>query len=531
MQIMVYLGKATPKVVNGLKSMSDDNDYMVYTSVSNFVQEAELRHLSFNRVIFNNKFVPRGEDDFVALNEFIRNFSSATELVMVINDGDKENEGLFNKYFSSPLHSCAIVKSAASMDFFRDIVSLPIVTVKARYYELDKGSLEKSKDSKIGGLRGGVKKPTENINTQAESIKADETISNVEISPRNTNEDTTGSNPVNVVSNTDSSTTNVGSTTNNNERLSGFSPDTPAPHEVVGSSSEDFVAEDDEDILSVGAFGSAHSDTDMFDEDDLDEIIEEPSNNSVSEEDIRRRKELEEQNRIAAEIQERNKSSNQKTNIPVNQQPVELKKSMPQNKWVNLKGTVYSANLVNFIISTPCSGSAQRIVDDAVRMMEAGMHVLLVDLDFVNNNLLSFINLGEYYKTNHNGYVGSPFYTEEGIDVLSGGYGFVPSASIVNSLLSDVVDKYDIVLVDCPTSSLQFINMKVFEGVNIVVFSGNDPSQIIATALSLSDRRICTVAMERLIMNKAQYILVGGKTPLVEETVNNMLFANGCWLK
>lgn len=530
MKVMIYLGKATPKVVNGLKSMSDGNDYMVYTSVSNFVQEAELRHLSFSRVVFNNKFVPRGEQDYVALNEFIRSFSSATELVMVISDGDKENEDLFNKYFSSPLHSCAIVKGAASMDFFKDIVSLPMVTVKARYYALDKGSSsggsDKSNGSKIGGLRGGAKKSVETNDPSSGSAVVSEPVSNTESSPKNSPSDSSAGSVTNVGSNVGFSASGLSTPAEDSERVPGFISEAPPLHEPPSSSGEDFVSEDEDAILSVGAFGSAHSDTDMFDEeDDPGEIVEEPANTSVDEEERRRREELEEQNRIAAEIQEKNRVSAPNVRISAE------KPAPRKNQWGNLNGTPYVANTVNYIISVTGSSSAQQIVDDAVRMMEAGMKVLILDMDFVNNGILSFINIKKFYETLKKAKISDSVYTEEGIDVLSGGYGFVPSAEEVCSTVKSVVETYDIVLVDCPDVSLRFLSEELLGGGNIIVFSDSDPSQIVATSLALTSRNICTLRQERLIMGRCKPLIIGNKHELIQETVSNMLFANGCWLQ
>lgn len=537
MKILVYLGKATPKVVNGLKSMSDDNDYVVYTSVSSFIQEAEVRHLSVSRAIFNNKFIPRGEEDYVALNEFIRNFSSATELVMVINDGDKESESLFNKYFSSPLHSCAIVKGAASMDFFKDIVSLPITDVKARYYSLDKSNQEGTSDhhvsSKIGSLRGGTKKPAEPKEDVGEVSAVAEPVLNPETLPTVFSDNSIMGNAPEVVSNGGELASTESSLIEDSESVSGFSDDAPVPHAPTGSNPEDFSSEDEDDLLSVGSFGSAHSDTGMFDDDeDPGEIVEEPTSSSVDEEERIRLAELEEQNRIAREVQEREKkrraeaeaahsrSSSEEPHIPKG-----VKK-----EWGVLKDTPYVANKLNFVSGVHGSGSAQRIVDDAVRMMDAGMSVLIADMDFVSNCLLSFIDVKRYYAKPHNGYIGNNIFVEDNIGVLSGGYGFVPSKDQIAGSLIKAVKSYDIVLIDCPATSLSFVPAPVLKDSNVIVYSGNDPSQIVATSLALSDRNNCTLEQERVIMSKCKCILEGGHSSLVKNTISTMMFANGCWL-
>lgn len=536
MKVMMYLGKATPKVVNNLKSMSDDIDYVVYTSVTNFVQDAETRHLSFSRVVFNNKFVPLGEEDFIRLNEFIRSFSSATELVMVINNGDTESEALFNKYFSSPLHTCVIVKGATSMDFFRDIASAPIADVKARYYTLDKSEsvtiTARSVESKIGSLRGGAKKSTETSESSQGDTKASEPVSKGGVEEKKSAEDGSAKN-ISETQSTAGDFASVMSTPNeDSEKESVFEHESSAPLEPTGSTVEDFMEDDEEDLLSVGSFGSAHSDTDMFDEDEEPgEIIDEPSVISADPEVQARRAAIEEQNRIAEEIQRAEKGKAKSSTTEHQEGNITLEPKHPVRKWPNLSGSVYCAYKINIITGVSGSGSAQQIVDDAVRMMESGMRVLIVDMDFVNNCILSFINTKNFYNGNHNGYTDGRVFVEEQIGVLSGGYGYTPSYAEVVSALSKGAKRYDIVLVDCPASSLKYLPDYILEYSNIIVFSGSDPSQIVATSLALTDRGNCSLKQERTIMSSCKHILYGRDSGLVSDTLSSLMFANGCWLK
>lgn len=539
MKVMIYLGsKATAKVIQGLKSMSDDIDYMAYTSVSNFVQEAEARHLSFNRVVFNNKFLPNGEDDYIRLNDFIHSFSSATELVMVINDGDKVNEDLFNKYFSSPMHSCAIVKNSASMDFFRDIVSLPISDVKARYYTLDKSSggsvTSKSVGAKMGEFRGGSKKSVEPKENSLGASTGYEIPSKKEISSSDFIPGLDSKNVIEPVVKPVSSPSGSDFSSADFERSSDFSNNVPVSVEPVLPSSKDFSEEDEEDILSVGAFGSAHSDTDMFDEEDEpDELCEEPQNNGVSEEEQARRAAIEEQNRIAERMQEEARlRSQQQKPVEVPTRPKATPAVHARKFWPALNGTPYEAYNVNIVVSAGNASATQRIVDDSVRMMESGMRVLIVDMDFIYNGILAFIDYNKYYKGNHNAYSGGGIYIEEGIGVITGGYGFTPSKEDILKVLSvGVISKFDIVIVDCPVSSIKLLEDGMLEKANIIIFSDSDPSQVIVTSLALTDRSNCSLYQERLIMSKGKPLLTEGKEELLKNVVDGMFFANGCWLK
>lgn len=564
MKAMVFLGnKATAKVVQRLKSMSDDVDYSVYSSVSNFVQDAETRHLSFNRVVFNNKFTPNGEEDFVRLNEFIHSFSSGTELVMVINSGDTESESLFNKYFSSPMHSCAIVKNAASMDFFRDVVSLPISDVKARYYVLDKETggavTAKSVESKLGSFMGGFKKPANPVENSSVKSNISEHASNMESSASDFSQGFVEENPVEPVSKPESFVSAGDFSSPDFKEASDFSNEVRGSVEPSSFSAEDFSEEDEDDILSVGEFGSAHSDTDMFDEEEeSDEAANNFSESNIELEERKRREELEEQNRIAARIQEEERrkadearrmaeeaseDSEKNKSTPISspknfEEPLKVEPKKPvqtqkpvKKSWPVLSETPYEAYNVNFVVSAGGIGSAQQIIDDAVRMMEAGMRVLIVDLDFNHNGILSFIDTSMYYSKNNNAFSGGSVYVEEKIGVVSGGYGFVPSKEEIKKVFSiGVISKYDIVIVDCPVSSVRYVGIEMLSVANIIVFSDSDPSQFIVTAMAITNRNYCTLEQERLIMKKGRSILTGNKKDLLEETISKMFFANGCWL-
>lgn len=554
MKVMVFLGnKATAKVVQRLKSMSDDIDYSVYSSVSNFVQDAETRHLSFNRVVFNNKFTPNGEEDYIRLNDFIHSFSSGTELVMVINSGDTESENLFNKYFSSPMHSCAIVKNAASMDFFRDVVSLPISDVKARYYVLDKDSCDavtaKSVESKMSGFVGGFKKLPDVVDSSSATTNVSEPISNMGSSESDFSQGFVEEKPVEPVSNPGSFVSGGDFSSSDFIEEPVFSNEVRVSVEPTSSVVEDFSEEDEDDILSVGEFGSAHSDTDMFDEDEEPENVPDVRvESNVEAEERRRREELEEQNRIAAKIQEEERrkadeaakaavSTVIEPKNPVEpavfvdpRKPTEPKK-VTRKTWGILNNTPYEAYNVNFVVSAGNAVSAQQIIDDAVRMMESGMRVLIIDLDFNHNGILSFIDTSRYYSKNNNAFAGGSLYIEEKISVISGGYGFIPSREEVKKALSvGVISKYDIVIVDCPISSVRYVGTEMLSVANIIVFSDSDPSQIAVTALAITNRNYCTLEQERLIMGKGKPIFTGDNKDLLEDTLSKMFFANGCWL-
>lgn len=511
---MIYLGKATPRVVKGLKSMSDEVDYSVYTSVDSFVQEAELRHLYFNRVVFNNKFVTNGESDFIKLNDFIYRLSSGTELVMVINDGDKDSEEMFKKYFTSPKHSCAIVKGAASMDFFMGIVTLPIPDVKARYYTLDKSSspavtvkpTEEVADSFLSGSKN-FSKNEENLNQDSNISEPALTVESLATSSTNNSEESDAS----------ETTLNIGTgyfdvdmETREDSENSAPIFDAPATDLSSSLTLEDFCQEDEDDILSVGDFGYAHADTGLFDEDEVVDEVTEFNEHSDA---------------LNSNFEGTHNDPEEETS---NNEIIDVDTS---NCECNPVIYPYRKGVVNLVVSTSGSVSAQQVIDDAARITDLGLKSLIVDMDFKSNSVLSFIKIEDFYRKTNRHFSLSEVYEEDGVYLLSAGYGYIPSSSEIASVFSECRKKYDVIIVSCPISSFSCFDSSFLQNSNIIVVSGNDPCQIVETSLALTDRNVVSLKLERKIMNSHNAIIIGGKSTLVEEAVENMFFANGCWVE
>lgn len=533
MKVMMFLGSATPRIINALNSMSDDTDISTYSSVSSFVQEAELRQLSFNRIIFNKKFVSCGEDDYILLNNFIRNFSSASELVMVIEQGDTQSESLFNKYFSSPMHTCAIVKGSLTMDFFKSLVSCQMVDIKARYYTLDRERNDhvtaKSVGSQSAQSTVSEKLPEDEENLTASAIPA-EVPSEVGEFGAGAGRDNRVPQAVEVGS--DVCPAQVLGNSANEDFVStpAFSSEASAP--VGGGDSKSDFSSDlfDEDSLALGAFGSAHSDTGVFD--DEPEEGSSQVNGAVDAEAQRDRIALLELSNPSTQNREE-RPARKPFSPPVASITYDDTRKAPTTRksWASLRNSPYMSNRVNFVLSGSNSLSSQRVIDDAVRMMEDGMRVLLVDFDFAKSSLLSFIDLKNYYSGDHNWFNGGSLYSEEGIDILSGGFGFSPSDLDISKSVSFArTGGYDIVIVDCPVESLSKVPYESLASGNIVVYSGADPCQVTNLALSLSDRRFCSLDKERLAMSSGRFVVEGGVSDLIKETLSQLYFANGSWV-
>jgi hypothetical protein len=549
MDVVMSLGKITPKVVSNLKSITDSVNYRVYDSVSSFVSEATSRRFTVDRLIFSNGFVPT-ESEYAELNRYLREYSRDTSVLEIVKIGDTESEGLFKKYFESPINVCLVMDGKnISISFFEELVLMPIQEIRTRYCA---APVEKPK---IGALRGGVKKPAQDVNTEPSAVNTVEPSLKTVIPQTKMPEEV-------AMPSISQGSLNCGTDIScgvpapeSGKKVSEVPESGLCPVGTNDSDEEDFETQDDE-MLSVGGFGGIHSDTDMFDENDEELKDEEDDEDSegdfvgeigsdvaVSEEELERRRAVDEQNRIAEAIQSgslnksvveygESKGSGSPTpsECAIHPLPAIKRSAHKASNWSVLDKTPYEPYCLNFIFSAGNSGSAQRVVDDAVRFMELGLKVLIVDMDFVNNSLLSFINVESFYLQ---GYCGnfSSIYFEENVGVLSGGYGYVPSSEEIWSTLSKCINDYDIVIIDCPFSSLPYMSLELVSCSNIIVMSGTDPSQVVATSLALTSRSNYSVEVERAIMSKSRCLLVGLDEILARKTADRLFFANGFWLK
>lgn len=546
MLIMAYFGAATAKVTSRIKTMSDDIDFMVYTGVSSFTQDAELRHLTFKRVVFNLKFVADGEEDFIKLNDFIRNFSNSTELVMIIQPEDTENEKLFNKYFTSPIHSLAYAEGKMSIDFFKDVVTLPIADIKARYYTLDKkeSQVATTKQSetgsgvKISPLRGGAKKLPESSNTTVAAPNDTEPMSKVPTASQNVYEEPAARNASETAQNMPFNSMDVDPASKESTEVSRSFDDGRVSLGTGENTGDNFVEDDSEDDLSLGAFGSRHTDTGIFDDDEnpeSDEDLQAYIKNSpesvsrIEAEEDSRRSEVARQNAMAEAIQRGNGSIAEKVKEPIINA---VSESVSRNRCAEM---VLSSGMklgsINVVTGVTGSGATQFVVDEAYKIAKSGKSVLIVDLDYKRNGILSFIDMCMFYsRPNYNGFVHRSFYEEDGVKILSGGYGYIPPIQVVTSVVSEMaLSNFDIVIVDCPLDCIELLEDVIGDNWNVIVCSGSDISNLYNTSYTLSDRDYCSVSMERRLSRCIAHV-VDYNSEDVNAVKGTVFFANGCWL-
>ena len=544
MTVLFFAGKNTKSLIATLKKLHDEVDFVTYENVSVFIKESKLRNLYVNRIVFLDRFMPNGEQDYIALNEYLREYSSDTELVL-ITSANSPHEELFNKYFFSNMYSPVITSGKVSIDFFKELISSPVVNIKAKYYTMDKKitSTKTSQASdKLSGFKGGVAKTAENKDASSSSTNGSK------VGSKGTTDASKSSEDAVAVTGAELGYNGAGSGVNAGYDEIGVNSNSLGSENMPGSygacsSHQDFSSNPDEDEdLSLGEFGQLHSDTDTFDEDEDEDAVQEledyassqrPQQSVVSKEEqalmdeLNRKKQeaLMQQQAIEEEQQHRqeakkDQAQQERDRLAMEQTHREQEAIKPLDERVS-----------NIYVYTGLyeSGISQNIVDEAGHMADTGKAILIVDLSS-NHELLSFINTKSFYQSPKTGSFVE--YAEDGIRVLSPGYGFSANQSdIAKVLCKQSVSKYDAIYVDCPIADLNFLTDTVDLPINYVLNVNNDASSFINLSVALQNRSLVPLSLERKLQNTAKVHLNGRYFEQDHKIALGIVyFANGCWL-
>ena len=558
MNVSFSIGSKSRAITNTLKTSADNIDFYTSSSMKDLIKEATLRHISFDRIVFSSEILNRTnpESDLRALYEFIQNYSNQTELVFIVKGEVKGEEGLdkiFSEMFNSPMYTPVIMRKANAQTLL-EIVRDDITELKARYYTLvekedrvivSESEVQKPKqevvkevpDKKKKGFfkrvfgGNGKKEPESAEVTSAQKNTPQDTTSAESIAADSVHPFSAG--PEAFAASLDREFA-VNSEVSEKEKENIFTQvDSGASTHGAESLSSDFPTILDEDeMLSIGKFGEYHSDTGFLDSDDEEELKRYAENREKDK--VVEEKKVEESTEVFTEtstgqVQVDDSEVEDKTEVKEAPKTVPRKKETVQPK--NKPNKTY----IDLVVGVKGSGATQEIVDEAIRMVENdNLKVLIVDLDTKENGILSYIDTEKFYNEGANSGISKMrIYSEDGVDVVSNGYGVpVSNRVLANFLSSRIVKKYDTIFLDCPADNLDLFDSSLIAKCNIIVVTGNDRSDLVATTLALTNRDIVCYDVERYISDNCSVEVLGGE--LLQEDVDWLdsicLFANGNWL-
>lgn len=174
MTIAVLSDKATP-IIQAIKKSKDSLDLVGGANLVEFLTETRERNEFFERILIIDTAVTKGQElnDFLFLKEYVESYSPSMEIVLGIpRDRGSQLADLFLGEFSAPMYTVAYLPKQTSIQILKDLVTSPVLELKAKYYSLDAESIKanekkpKQEPTKKGGFfsklfnKGSKEEPT-----------------------------------------------------------------------------------------------------------------------------------------------------------------------------------------------------------------------------------------------------------------------------------------------------------------------------------------------------------------------------------
>ena len=286
MTIAVLSDKATP-IIQAIKKSKDSLDLVGGANLVEFLTETRERNEFFERILIIDTAVTKGQElnDFLFLKEYVESYSPSMEIVLGIpRDRGSQLADLFLSEFSAPMYTVAYLPKQTSIQILKDLVTIPVLELKAKYYSLDADSIKSNekKSKQESTKKGGFFSKLFGKGNKAEENKEPEPTPQEDVSPQAV------PTPPEIV--------NI-SLPQTETPVVTATPVTPVVSEAKkelenninalfgGSTIGDVSEEEDDSNLNFGNYGEMHLQTGFIDEDDdIEEDIDLPLNAESSSE-------------------------------------------------------------------------------------------------------------------------------------------------------------------------------------------------------------------------------------------------------
>lgn len=519
MRVCFSVGPMSGRLISSISKSADNIDFSTYSSIDDMVKESKMRRIFFDRIVFSEKIVKNSEKELRVLNDYIAEFSDNTKIVFICQGTDMSNVDIFNKYFDSPLYTVVLVEKVTT-SILLEFVKSDVAELKAKYYSLDvkgaravKGTyanqggnevtpvVEKpKKKSFFKSIFGGKKNDTPKIENQNPIVDTPTTEGNaLETVSKNVVESSaeslsSGVSTVGVVG------AGVGALAGGLNSVGSLTEDIRG----LGGSSDmsDDISYNDLD-LGIGELGAQHIDTGFLDEDAENEINEALKN--LEEEEL--------QKEVVEDVVE-------KENINLDA-PLSIRDN---------KGLKY-----RLVIGERGVGVTSYIIDTSVNLVGKGKKVLIVDLDYTSNGVLSYIDSDNFYNRNCNkGIETMSIYSEDGVDILSNGFGMkVSNRSLEVLVYSGVLDRYDVVFIDCPIDCISALSEDLVTKCMTMIKVGGNRGSLISLLGMLTSRDYVSPSIEDILYRNSKFDVVNRIEYYLEDLTflkSLCFFSRGDWL-
>lgn len=539
MRVCFSVGPMSSKLINSISKSADNVEFSTYNTIADMIKESTMRHIFFDRLVFSEKILKNPREELQALNNYISEFSDNTKIVLICQGKNVENSEIFTELFNSPLYTVVLVDTVTT-SILLEFVKGDITELKAKYYSLDikeakaltskyseesnkapQGVVEKPEKkgffkSLFGGKKNSPQKSeiqnpqkesstTEGKGTEKVSQKSVETPSGSSV-PDVAIGGVMGAGASVVKTGIDVIGTSVGS----------------VPVSAGASNFGDDISYNDfeEDILGIGDLGEQHVDTGFLDDDAESEI--EKALKELGEED-------ESLNNYDEEVAPVIEKYSRDIEVPVAKE-VSPKIEEP----LSPRGTNNKASKYRLVIGERGVGATSYIIDYSVHQASKGKKVAIVDFDYISNGVLSYIDTASFYEKGcSRGIDEYKLYSEDGVDILSNGYGLGVSEHSLDTLLdSNILESYDIVFIDCPIDCISSLDGELLTKCFAMIKVGGNRGSLLSVLDKLTNRELISPEVEDILYKNSKFDIVN-KIEYYSEDVafvkSKCFFGRGNW--
>lgn len=539
MLVMLSLGLRTNEVIEKLSKQIDNVDFHYLSNVYEFINQSRLRRFAFDRLIFSTKFVS-SDEEMSKLCDYVREDLSSVEIVFILNNNSKELEEVFKKYFDSPMYSVVYINNP-TLKSFKDSVKLSISELKALYYDNDEDDSKDGKRGFLGMFKGGRR----NIRKSEINEKSKDDSSKTAVITSDSTENNSWDSEFKSIldSNENSSESNLNDilSQHDDSKKSENSGDATVSHANSEENDENSEVSTDDLDLSIGEYGSQHSDSGFLDDSEIEELNSLSNNDNTQSEAVKSNDNTHSE-AVKSGVTEEDDDANSK--VADNKFNSDVDNTFLDGDDMGGTSSVDShisnykdSSLINLLIygkmnivtGLSGSGATAFIVNSAMSEVERGFKVLIIDVDYKSNGILSFIDIDKFYDTKrYCGSNGARIYSEDGIDIISNGYGCTKELDLPT--LTGYLSNYDLVLVDCPIECLSSIPDDIFVKGNVVLCTISDISKLMELTLIISDRKIVSLKKEVKINRECKVANSAIDNDDIDFVKGKVLFPNGCFL-
>lgn len=484
-------------VRNKIKSVLDGAEYFEYVDVDSLIKESNQRRVYFDRVVMSDSVVASDPEKMLSsLSRYISNESDKTQVVFVSSSYNNPSIKVFREIFNSPLYTVVVPERITSQEV-TNFVTDDIQDLALKYFDEEKYK---------AALKKGLTKEA------AEPKKSGGLFSRNRANKREQNSGVKEQNNSGVTA--ESSSSNNGSENNSGDTSKNVSKRRP-PRRNRG----------DENVDSDQNLGDFENDPSGVEGDpvssenvdgELDELMSMWGDNTID--DVQEQQEPEE----PEEEEEDLESGIRKKGNPVEENGLSL--------------DINDMTQIVIFIGERGVGVTTLVTDLAQFLYEKGESVLIVDLDFIRNGILSNINVKEFYaRGKENGIDNKNPFSDAEADIISNGYAVPVTKQSVRKLITDrdFINNYDRILIDCPLDCLKnTISNEVIKNNTVYVVIKGDLLSLSATSIGLTDKSVDSFVERYIAENCLVYVL--NKMDSFEEDIevvrDTFYFSNGNWL-